>query len=25
LGRRHQRPTFGNDPVADIREPLVRR
>jgi hypothetical protein len=25
IGRRHQRPTFGNCPVADIREPLVRR
>jgi len=25
VSRRHQRPTFGNYPVADIREPLVRR
>jgi integrase len=25
IGRRHQRPTFGNYPVADIRKPLVRR
>lgn len=25
LLRRHLRPTFGNYPVADIREPLVRR
>jgi hypothetical protein len=25
IGRRHQRPTFGKYPVADIREPQVRR